>query len=391
MLFPTFLLEKPCNENHISSAMHVTKATLRFWNHCVNDKCQKVDQHYTCKDFTWDREKGNAMVVATDSFVAFPLINHYCVSILQLCGKNIQGPPTAFLSQFFKPLLGGTRCRGKCWAAIQLSHCPEPSGRVIHEEVYGLEDHMDDGLFFCATFTGSRGGHTPSVQAGVETSDTGVEALLMKEWSRSSSSLPSYFRISAGMPSEPGSLLFFKLFSAADICSMEGRILLRSEIPSGMCAKLRTVAASNNRVHMPWSLHYCLFAPHICMVLFFTHIQFVVNHTINATPLERLQQHPLLFQRTAPIARSLCEGWTPHNLHILVTAPFCCDRKYRAACAQSFAPWQQATIEFTCHDHSIIACSRHIYVWCCSSRTSRLWWITQSTQHHRRGCNSVKG
>jgi len=28
-------------------------------------------------------------------------------------------------------------------------------------------------------------------------------------------------------------------------------ILLRSEIPSGICAKLRTVAANNNRVHMP--------------------------------------------------------------------------------------------------------------------------------------------
>jgi len=28
-------------------------------------------------------------------------------------------------------------------------------------------------------------------------------------------------------------------------------MVLRSEIPSGICAKLRTVAASNNRVHMP--------------------------------------------------------------------------------------------------------------------------------------------
>ena len=68
-------------------------------------------------------------------------------------------------------------------------------------------------------------------------------------------------------------------------------ILLRSEIPSGMCAKLRTVAASNNRVHMPWSFYYCLFAPRVCMVLFFTHIPFVVNHTINATPPERLQHY----------------------------------------------------------------------------------------------------
>ena len=64
-----------------------------------------------------------------------------------------------------------------------------------------------------------------------------------------------------------------------------------------------------------------------------------------------------------------------------------CDRKSQAAYAQSFALWQQGKIEFTCHDHSVIACSRHIHVWCCSSRTSRSWWITQSTQHHRKGCN----
>ena len=39
-------------------------------------------------------------------------------------------------------------------------------------------------------------------------------------------------------------------------------LLLRSEIPSGMCAELRTVAASNNRDHPTRSLYYCLFAPH---------------------------------------------------------------------------------------------------------------------------------
>jgi len=87
--------------------------------------------------------------------------------------------------------------------------------------------------------------------------------------------------------------------------------------------------------------------------------------------------------------------------------------KSRAAYTQSFALWQQATTEFTCHDHSpcslvvtfnsivhklisaelprhnhcFIACSRHIFVRCCSSRTSCSWWITQTTQHHRRGCN----
>ena len=52
----------------------------------------------------------------------------------------------------------------------------------------------------------------------------------------------------------------------------------------------------------------------------------------------------------------------------------CCDRKSWAACAQSFAPWQQV---------------RATYVYFCSSRTCRSWWITQSTQHHRWGCNNI--
>ena len=126
------------------------------------------------------------------------------------------------------------------------------------------------------------------------------------------------------------------------------QLLLRSEIPSGMCAELRTMAASNNRDH-PRSLsssllastincspgsqallevthqdhsigitlrvRYCyvqsLVSPeitrhdhsfiacsrHIHIFLFFAHIPFVMNHAINATPPERLQQHPLLFTR----------------------------------------------------------------------------------------------
>ena len=34
------------------------------------------------------------------------------------------------------------------------------------------------------------------------------------------------------------------------------------DVPSGMCAKLRTMAASNNRDQLTRSLCYCLFAPH---------------------------------------------------------------------------------------------------------------------------------
>jgi len=40
-----------------------------------------------------------------------------------------------------------------------------------------LKDNMVDDLFFCATLTDRRGVHTPFVQAGVETPDTGAEAI----------------------------------------------------------------------------------------------------------------------------------------------------------------------------------------------------------------------
>jgi len=40
-----------------------------------------------------------------------------------------------------------------------------------------LEDNMVDGLFFCATLTGRRGGHTQFLQAGAETSDIDAEAV----------------------------------------------------------------------------------------------------------------------------------------------------------------------------------------------------------------------
>jgi len=36
---------------------------------------------------------------------------------------------------------------------------------------------MVNGLIFCATLTGRRGGHTPFVQTGAETSDTSAEAI----------------------------------------------------------------------------------------------------------------------------------------------------------------------------------------------------------------------
>ena len=60
--------------------------------------------------------------------------------------------------------------------------CPIVQNRQAMQSVersiyWTLEGVMVDGLFFCTTLTGSRGGHTPFVQARAETSDTGAEAV----------------------------------------------------------------------------------------------------------------------------------------------------------------------------------------------------------------------
>jgi len=66
-------------------------------------------------------------------------------------------------------------------------------------------------------------------------------------------------------------------------------VLLRLEIPSGICAELCTVAASNNGDHALQS--FLLLVARATHIYFCSsNIPFVVNHRINATPLERLQQ-----------------------------------------------------------------------------------------------------
>ena len=57
---------------------------------------------------------------------------------------------------------------------VQNRQAVQSVGRLMD---WTLEDDMVDDLLFCAALTGRRGGHTPFVQAGVETSDTGAEAV----------------------------------------------------------------------------------------------------------------------------------------------------------------------------------------------------------------------
>jgi len=163
--------------------------------------------------------------------------------------------------------------------------------------------------------------------------------------------------------------------------------------PSCMCAKLHTVATSNTRVHAPQSLNYCLFAQCIGYIVVLrahpvrgeSHIQRnAIGEVATTSPLLYNESHVLCVKAELGMTFT---SWSQQH--------FAAIGKARAACAQSFTMWHQATIEFMrrnhSRDHSIIACSCHVqYIYCCSSRTSRSWWITHSTQRHQRDCSTMK-
>ena len=57
-------------------------------------------------------------------------------------------------------LLGRTRSRGRCWAAIRLCRHPETSGHVLHMEFDGLEDggqHGQRSVPLCHTHRPQKG------------------------------------------------------------------------------------------------------------------------------------------------------------------------------------------------------------------------------------------
>jgi len=121
------------------------------------------------------------------------------------------------------------------------------------------------------------------------------------------------------------------------------------------------------------------------MFLFFAYIPFVV---IDATPLARLQQHPFLFttnhtDRTFFLWR-LNSAWPPHPGHSTILL--------RSEISSSMCAKLQTVAASNNRDHAshslllLLARATHIYF--CSSHISRSWWITQSTQHHLRCCNS---
>ena len=145
---------------------------------------------------------------------------------------------------------------------------------------------------------------------------------------------------------------------------------LRWEILSGMCAKLRTVAATNNRVHALQSLYYFLFAPRIYIVVLRAHpLRGESNIQRDATGEVAITSPPFYNE--------------PHRSHVLCV---------KAEPVTTFTSWSQhhfvAIGKPERHVlHTVAAISNRVHnrpqslyyflfaphICCCSSRTSRSW------------------
>jgi len=182
--------------------------------------------------------------------------------------------------------------------------------------------------------------------------------------------------------------------------------LLRSEIPSGMRAKLRTVAASNNRDHArnlssrtlvnkfnrshvnigrattSQSLLLLRARATYMMVLFFTHIPFVVNHTFNAIPPARLQhyyyQSNLHQARWQPKSAGL-RHWKQPFFPVLASWNKRLFWQFSAAVRLLVAKWEACYFFKRFQEFSRSAKPRKM-----TMKHSVLYWVTSSLPHARR-------
>jgi len=137
MFLRTFILEKPRNENHISSVTRVTKATLRFQYLCVNDKCQKTDPHYTCQYFACDREKGDAFVwLSQYHIIVFGTTCFLTYVVHTVVSESLFGIGTS------KPFLSYS-CRTLNRFSAYLSYSSDRDGKNSKWLSHWIENHYD--------------------------------------------------------------------------------------------------------------------------------------------------------------------------------------------------------------------------------------------------------
>jgi len=158
--------------------------------------------------------------------------------------------------------------------------------------------------------------------------------------------------------------------------------------PSGMCAKLRTVATSNNRDHAGNLPYYCLLAQNILWCYSScTSRSWWITHQHNATREVATTSPP--FYNKPHWSHVLCAkaelgttstSWSQHHFVAIGNPSGMCAKLHTVAASNNRDHIRN--LSYYC------LLALHI-LWCYSSRTSCSWWITQSTQRHQRGCNTT--
>ena len=189
-------------------------------------------------------------------------------------------------------------------------------------------------------------------------------------------------------------LLFFSSCHVAYILakfhiSLFSLVLLRSKIPSGKCAKLHTMAASNDRDHLLRSLYYCLFVLHIygCYSSRTSH-SWGIAHSMQRQPrggnnipsfLQLNRTDHTFFLWRLHLARSSHPG---HSTILLRS------ESPSGKCAKLHTVAASNNKDHLTRSLYYYLFAPHIYG-CFSSCTSCSWWIVHSTQYHQRCCNST--
>jgi len=143
-------------------------------------------------------------------------------------------------------------------------------------------------------------------------------------------------------------------------------------------SNFHTLTASNNRSFAAITLLLLVRATYI-WVLFFVHIPFVVNRTFNATPLERLQQHPHLLKMNC--TDRMFFSWSldlPRPSNPAYSTTFMRSESPSSKCAKLHTVAASSNRDHAAQSLYYCLFAPHIYAYC-SSRISRSWWIALAT------------
>jgi len=136
---------KVWNTALISESAEVPPFLMAYWNSLSTIWCCASLKRRWCT--IWSNDWVSLFTISRlNTLICYRYISNFCLMFVSqwaniscIFVKVVRFRFFLLSEFFFYPLLGRARFRGRCWAAIRLSHRPEPSGRAVCGEVDGLD------------------------------------------------------------------------------------------------------------------------------------------------------------------------------------------------------------------------------------------------------------